>query len=263
EILSDENVDLVFITTRHHLHAQMVVQALGAGKHVFVEKPLAINEKELTEVMEAHEQSPGSVVVGFNRRFAPLAQKVKPLLGNHPTPMNIVATMNAGFIPGDSWVHDLDIGGGRIIGEACHFIDLCSFFANSKVKSVCVSSMGKKPQLHTDNMSILLKYENGTNAVINYFANGSKAYSKERIELFSEERTIILDNWRKLKTFGFKSKDVSGKQDKGHYNQFKELLVQQKTGGSPIISFEEIINTTKASFAAIESLRSNGWIDID
>lgn len=263
EILSDENVDLVFITTRHNLHAEMVVQALEAGKHVFVEKPLAIREEELPTIMEAYEKSRGTVMVGFNRRFAPMAKKVKQLVGDHPTPMNIVATMNAGFIPGDSWVHDPEIGGGRIIGEACHFIDLCSFFTNSMVKSVCVNAMGKHPAIHTDNMSILLKYENGSNAVINYFANGNKAYSKERIELFSEERTIVLDNWRKLKIFGFKSKGSGGKQDKGHFNQFKELLVQQITGGSPVISFDEIINTTKATFAAIESLRSNGWIDIE
>src|SRR5690606_37322579 len=134
------------------------------------------------------------ILVGFNRRFAPLAQKMKSLLGEGPK--NIVATMNAGSIPPEVWVHDLEVGGGRIIGEACHYIDLCTFIAGSKVKAVCMNSMGTNPQENTDNASILLKYGNGSNAVINYFANGSKAYSKERIEAYSQEKTLIIDNWR-------------------------------------------------------------------
>lgn len=126
-----------------------------------------------------------------------------------------------------------------------------------------MNSMGSNPEENTDNASILLKYENGTNAVINYFSNGSKAYSKERVEIYSQERTLIMDNWRKLKAFGFKGGNQSSKQDKGHYNQFKELLDQQRKGGYPIISFDEIVNTTKASFAAIESLKNGKWIEID
>ena len=107
--------------------------------------------------------------------------------------------MNAGFIPKDVWIHDMEIGGGRIIGEACHYIDLCSYLSGSKVVSVCMNAMGKNPEENTDNASILLKYENGSNAVINYFANGSKSYSKERVEVYSQERTLVMDNWRTLK----------------------------------------------------------------
>jgi len=118
-------------------------------------------------------------------------------------------------------------------------------------------------QESTDNASILLKYENGTNAVINYFANGSKAYSKERVEIYSQERTLIMDNWRKLKAYGFKGGNSSSKQDKGHFNQFNELVAQQKSGGKSIIPFEEIINTTKASFAAIESLKEGRWVVLE
>jgi predicted dehydrogenase len=170
--------------------------------------------------------------------------------------------MNAGFIPADVWVHDMEIGGGRIIGEACHYIDLCSFLTGSKVMAVCMNAMGQNPQENTDNVSILLKYENGSNAVINYFANGSKAYSKERVEVYSQERTMVMDNWRKLKTFGFKGGNMSSRQDKGHLNQFKALIAQQTKGGEPIIDFEDLINTTKASFAAIESLKEGKWIDV-
>ena len=124
--------------------------------------------------------------------------------------------------------------------------------------------MGKNPKENTDNASILLKYENGSNAVINYFANGSKTYSKERVEVFSQERTLVMDNWRKLQGYGFKEfSKMNTKQDKGHFNQFQELVKGQIKGGDPIIPFEEIVNTTKASFAAVESLKQGKWIDVN
>ncbi|MDC6362076.1 MULTISPECIES: bi-domain-containing oxidoreductase [Flavobacteriaceae] len=264
EILSDSEVDLVFVTTKHNMHAPMVRESLGAGKSVFVEKPLALTYLELQGIITEYENQNANVSVGFNRRFAPIAKKMKKLLGNDNTPMNIIATMNAGYIPSDIWVHDMEIGGGRIIGEACHFIDLCTYLAGSKVKAVCMNAMGLNPKENTDNASILLQYENGTNATINYFANGSKSYSKERVEVYSNERTLVMDNWRKLKTYGFRSgKNISSKQDKGHFNQFKELLEQQRKGGRPIIPFEEIVNTTKASIAAIDSLRRQEWVTIE
>jgi len=264
EILDDNEVDLVFVTTQHHMHASMVLESLKAQKSVFVEKPLALTSLELEAIIAEYNTQNVNVSVGFNRRFAPLAKKMKKLLGNDNTPLNIIATMNAGFIPTDVWVHDMEIGGGRIIGEACHYVDLCTYLAGSKVIAVCMNAMGVNPEENTDNASILLKYENGTNAVINYFANGSKAYSKERLEVYSQERTLIIDNWRKLKAYGFKGGgNTSSKQDKGHYNQFKELIVQQQKGGNSIIPFDEIVNTTKASFAAIDSLKQGRWVEVD
>ncbi len=261
EILKDKQVDLVFVTTRHHMHAKMTLEVIKAGKSVFVEKPLALNESELNEIIENYNSKDVNISVGFNRRFAPLAKKMKKVLGSSTTPINIIATMNAGFIPKDMWVHDMEIGGGRIIGEACHYIDLCSYLTGSKVIAVCTSSMGTNPEENTDNASILLKYENGSSAVINYFSNGSKGYSKERIEVYSQERTLVMDNWRKLKGYGFKgfSSRKSG-QDKGHFNQFQALVNQQKNGGEAIIPFDEIVNTTRASFAAIDSLREGKWV---
>lgn len=264
EILKDEEVDLVMITTRHNLHAKMIVEVLKSNKHVFVEKPLALNIDELNEVLTTYNLKNKTITVGYNRRFAPLAQKMKSLLGKSETPINIVATMNAGNIPANVWVHDMEIGGGRIIGEACHYIDLCSFLTGSKVVSVCMNAMGKNPEENTDNASILLKYENGSNAVINYFSNGSKAYSKERLEVYHQERTLVMDNWRKLKGFGFKGfSSTSSRQDKGHQNQFNYLVDSIKKGGDAIIPVDELINTTKASFAAIESLKSNSWIKLE
>lgn len=262
-ILSDNEVDIVFVTTRHNAHARMVIEALNHGKHVFVEKPLALNLEELEAVMETISKTSKTVTVGFNRRFAPLAVKMKKALGNSRSPMNIIATMNAGFIPENVWVHDMEVGGGRIIGEACHFIDLISFITDSKVKSVCMNAMYVHPKENTDNATILLKYENGTNAVINYFANGSKAYAKERVEVYHQEKTLILDNWRKLTGYGFKNfSSACSSQDKGHQNQFNHLIDSLRNGGKSIIPFDSIINTSKASIAAIESLKTGTWIDV-
>ncbi len=263
EMLKDSEVDLVLVTTQHNMHAKMTLDVMQAGKSVFVEKPLALTKEELDQIIEAHQSKNVNVSVGFNRRFAPLAKQMKKSLGNGTNPINIVATMNAGFIPKDVWVHDMEVGGGRIIGEACHYIDLCSYLTGSKVTAVCMNAMGINPEENTDNASILLKYENGSNVVINYFANGSKSYSKERVEVYSQERTLIMDNWRKLKGYGFKGfSNTSSKQDKGHFNQFQALVEQQKKGGGPIITFDEIVNTTKATFAAIDSLKEGKWISV-
>lgn len=276
-ILKDDEVDTVILTTRHNLHASMVIEALNAGKHVFVEKPLALNNEELDEIISAylalgtssslanrplsHQAIKPIVMVGFNRRFAPLALKMKELIGDNVAPVNIVATMNAGAIPPDVWVHDPEVGGGRIIGEACHVIDLCSFLTGSRVKAVCMNAMGLNPDETTDNASILLKYENGSNAVINYFANGSKSYSKERVEVFSQQKVLILDNWRKLQGYGFgKFKSMSSAQDKGHANQFSMFVDRIRSGGEPLIPFADLVNATKASFAAIESVKRREWI---
>lgn len=263
-ILEDDEIDLIFVSTRHNTHANMVCEVLEAKKHVFVEKPLALNYDELNKVVETYNRSNHTLTVGFNRRFAPLAMKMKSLVGNSNTPINIIATMNAGMIPKNVWVHDMEVGGGRIIGEACHFIDLCSYLTGSNVISVCMNALGTNPEENTDNVSILVKYENGSNATINYFSNGSKTYSKERIELYHQERTLIMDNWRKLTGYGFKNfKSESSSQDKGHFNQFQKLMYQVQNGGESLISFESIINTSKASIAAVESLKEGKWILIN
>lgn len=261
-ILQDPEVDTVLITTQHNLHAQVVVESLQAGKNVFVEKPLALNQDELDQIIAAYEASGKTVTVGFNRRFSPHSIKMKELID--PTaPKNVIATMNAGYIPPEVWVHDMEVGGGRIIGEACHHIDLVSYLTGSKVKAVCMTAMGTQPEENTDNASILLKYENGDNAVINYFANGHKSYSKERLEVYYQGKNLIMDNFRSLKGYGIKG--FSGQRtriDKGHAAQFQLLTERAQKGGAPLIPFESIVNTTKASFAAIESLKTGGWVEV-
>lgn len=262
EILNDGEVDTIMITTRHDLHAKMVIEGLQAGKNVFVEKPLALNSEELQQIIEVYEQSGKTLTVGFNRRFSPHMEKIKGLVGD--SQMNVIATMNAGFIPANVWVHDMKVGGGRIIGEACHYIDLISFLTGSKVKAVCMNAMGANAEENTDNASILLRYENGSTGVINYFANGSKAYSKERVEVFSQERTLIMDNFRETKGYGIKGfSKLKTSMDKGHKNQFHSLVKAVQNGGDALIPFESIVNTTRASFAAIQSLKENRWVEVE
>jgi predicted dehydrogenase/threonine dehydrogenase-like Zn-dependent dehydrogenase len=263
DILKDTDVDTVFITTRHNAHASQVIEALQAGKNVFVEKPLALQLDELEAVKTAYYAANKSLMVGFNRRFSPFAQKAKQLVGATNTPINIIATMNAGAIPVEHWTQDMSVGGGRIIGEACHYIDLLTYLTGSQVVSVNMSALGATPSESTDNAIITLKYANGSQAVINYFANGSKAYSKERIEIHAQEKTLILDNFRKLEGFGFKNfSSLSKTQDKGHEAQFVAFMNLVKNGGKELIPFEDLINTTEASFAAIESLKKGTWINI-
>jgi predicted dehydrogenase/threonine dehydrogenase-like Zn-dependent dehydrogenase len=265
EILKDDLVDLVIITTRHDKHAEMVVNALNANKNVFVEKPLAITSEQLDQILFAYQNlaQPKLLSVGFNRRFSPHIMQAKKLLGRSSTPMNMICTMNAGFIPPDVWIHDMKIGGGRIIGEACHYIDLMVFLSGSEVVEVVMNGLGQNPSENTDNAIITLRFENGSQGVINYFSNGSKSYSKERIEIFNQGRNIIIDNFRITKGYGFKGfSSFKTVIDKGHKNQFKLLIDRVKTGGEPMIPIEQIINVTKASFAAISSLQEGRWIKV-
>lgn len=266
QILDDPAIDLCLITTRHNSHARLVVEALRAGKHVFVEKPLAIYDDELPAIIDAQQTADRTVMVGFNRRFSPHALKMKALLGGERSgevPMNVVATMNAGSIPASSWVHDRAVGGGRILGEACHFVDLISFLTGSRVLSVCLNAMGPQPSETSDSASLLLRYENGATGVINYFANGSKAYAKERVEVYSQERTLVLDNFRTLTGYGFRGfSRLKGRQDKGHGEQMKRLVAQLRTGGPALIPFADLVNTTQTTLAALHSLREGRWVSV-
>jgi predicted dehydrogenase len=234
---------------------------MKAGKQVFVEKPLALKPEELDEIITTVEETGNTVTVGFNRRFSPHAEKMRSYLGERPGSMNVIASMNAGHIPPEVWVHDLESGGGRIIGEACHYVDLITYLTGSKVVEVSMQAMGTDPKENTDNASIHLKYENGSLGVINYFANGNKSYSKERVEVYYQGNNLILDNFRRLDGYGygkgFSSKLLKTKQDKGHHKQFELLTQRWKEGGEPLIPFHEIVNTTRATFAAIESLKQN------
>ncbi|MEJ0034108.1 MAG: bi-domain-containing oxidoreductase [Bacteroidota bacterium] len=261
EVLNDKEVNAVAITVRHNAHARLVIESLKAGKHVFVEKPLALTSEEVNEIESAYRESGKTLTVGFNRRFSPFAIKAKELLKGSG-PINVIANMNAGFIPANSWVHDLKVGGGRIVGEACHLVDLITYFSGSLVKEVVMAAAGNNPNETTDNATLLLKYEDGSLGVINYFSNGSKSYAKERVEIYSQGRNIIIDNYRKLSCFGFSSSGMSKSQDKGHYNQFKMLQSRLQDGGKEVIPISETLNTSRAVLAAIESFKTGSWVSV-
>ncbi len=262
DILNDPDIDAVVITTRHGLHASQVIASLKAGKHVFVEKPLAVSFEELDAIEAAYQGSNKTLTVGFNRRFSPFIQDAKKQLGSGNTPMNVVATMNAGYIPAESWVHDMKSGGGRIIGEACHMIDLITYLTGSLVESVVMNALGPNPAENTDNACILLRYANGSQGVINYFSNGSKSYSKERVEVYSQNRTIVVDNFRKSSYYGFSKSGMSKTQDKGHNEQFNLFIERLRNGGAATIPFEEVMNTSRAAVACVHSMKEGKWVNL-
>lgn len=264
-LFNDPDLDLVMVTTRHNSHAHFVCEAIKANKHVFVEKPLAITREQLQQITDTIRSSNFSktINVGFNRRYSPHIQKMKALLGQNAQ-LNMVATMNAGFIPPNVWVHDMEIGGGRIIGEACHYLDLMVYLTGSKITSVCAQALGMNPSDNTDNMSILVSFENGSNAVLNYFANGNKAYPKERLEVHSQGRTLVMDNFRITQGFGFNGfSKMKTSIDKGHQNQFTGIVRSLTDGKIQCIPFDEIMNVTLAAFAAIDSLKQQSRIHLE
>lgn len=263
ELIASAQVGMVMITTRHNLHAPMVKEALQAGKDVFVEKPLALKISDVLEIEKILEKSGRSVSLGFNRRFSPFAIKMKETLGPNPGPISVIATMNAGFIPPEVWVHDLHQGGGRILGEACHFVDLISYFTDSEVETVFMTAMGQKPDSKTDIASIHLKYKNGSLGVINYFANGSKAYSKERVEVYFGGKTLVLDNFRKLEGFGTGSfSSMKSSLDKGHETMFARIVELNQRGGEALIPWASIKNTHLACFGALKSMQDHAPVKV-
>jgi predicted dehydrogenase len=238
-----------------------VIQAIESKKHCFVEKPLCIKESQLEEIKEKY-TGENIIQVGFNRRFAPLIQNMKKSLGQ--TPMSLNYRVNAGIIPKDVWIQDTNIGGGRIVGEVCHFIDTCSFLIGSDVESVFATSIKKadKSIPDEDNVSILLNYKNGSTATITYFAYGDNSMPKESIEAFANGISIHLNDFRELITYkGKTTKEKSSNQDKGFVNEFKAFEASVKSG-NPAISFNSIYNTTKTTFKILESLRTKTLVEV-
>lgn len=263
QIWNDQSVNLVIITTRHSTHANLTKSALQAGKHVFVEKPLALNADELKSIIREYSQKPGLLLhVGYNRRFSPHIEKIRSLIGDHPGPLHLVITMNAGFIPPTHWVQDVKEG-GRIVGEACHLVDLAVFLTGSVVKSVSAQPMGVHPTSNTDNASFLLATENGSNVVINYFANGSKSFSKEKLELFYQNKTLVMDNFRVTTGFGWSGfSKLKTSQDKGHARQIEKIREALTVGKNSLIPLEQLINISMTTFAMIESLKSGNRVEV-
>ena len=262
EVLKDETVNTVVIVTQHNLHAEQTIDSIKSGKHVFVEKPLALNQLELDEIVEAYNSAAlkPNIMVGYNRRFSPHIIKMKSLVDSVKVPKTFIMTMNAGDIPADHWTQDPEVGGGRIIGEACHYIDLMRHLAGCKITGFSAMSMGDAPgvAVKEDKASITLSFEDGSIGTIHYFANGGKAFPKERIEVFANDAVLHLDNFRELTSFDWKgfSKLKSRSQDKGQDKCAAEFIASIKNGTSSPIDFSEIIEVAEVSIKIAETLRS-------
>lgn len=244
EILNDNDVNTVFICTPHANHGAIVLEALQKGKNVFVEKPLALKIDEVLAIEEFQKQNQSGnvLLVGFNRRFSPLVKKIKELTSDQEK-MAILMTVNAGFIPRNHWTQDVAVGGGRLIGEGCHFVDLVRFIAGSEVLK---SSISFADTASRDTFTISLVFKNGSLGVINYFSNGHKSFPKERLDVYCGEKNLVLDNFNSLKGYGFKKfKSMSlSKQDKGHRDELKEFIWCLETNKA-LIPEAEIFEVSK------------------
>ena len=261
EALKDVSTNTLVIATQHNLHAQQTIDGIKSGKHVFVEKPLALKVEEVEQIEKVYNESIAKplVMVGYNRRFSPHVLKMKELLKSSIGPKTFIMTMNAGEIPADHWTQDPNIGGGRIIGEACHYIDLMRHLAGCKIVGFNAVCMGDAPgvTIREDKASITLSFEDGSFGTIHYFANGGKSFPKERIEVFSNGAVLQLDNFRKLTGFGWNgfSKLKLMTQDKGQDNCSEAFVKAIAEGKSSPIPFDEIIEVAKISCQVAESLR--------
>lgn len=264
-VLKDDKMNTVIIATQHNSHAYFSEQAILAGKHVFVEKPLAINADELNSLEAAYNNADCGqlLMVGFNRRFSPHIQKMKSLLNGIKEPKSFIMTMNAGAIPKEHWTQDINVGGGRIIGEACHFIDLMRYLAGSEILEIKSVKMGDTAfyDVTEDKASIMLSFKDGSFGTIHYFAHGAASFPKERIEVFTGGKVLQLDNFLKLKGYGWKgfSKMNLWRQDKGQLACCKAFLKAIEDGGPAPISVTEIFEVAKASIEVAEQLRSQTY----
>ena len=270
QILSNKDIKSIFVTTTHDSHADYVIKALKNNKNVYVEKPLCLSLSELDNIIDIYYKSESHVSVGFNRRYAPSILDLKENLQQDSGAISINYNINAGYIPKEHWTQDIKLGGGRIIGECCHFIDLCQFLSSSKIIKVnCFGlDMNNDAQVSlNDNITISLLMENGSIANISYYSNGSKSYSKEKIEVFHNKKISLIDNFKKIKTYGYntiKNKaSFSFKQDKGHKQSIQSFIKYKNSLNKDHIAFADSVNSMAATFACIESLLQGKSITID
>ena len=265
-VIDDDEANLIVIATRHGSHAELATLALEAGKHVFVEKPLALNDAELNRVLDAASGSEGQLLVGFNRRFSPLAARAKEVFSDRQAPLSIVYRVNAGRIPREHWTQDPNVGGGRIIGEVCHFIDLMQFLTGAAPKSVFAESVagGLGNIVPEDSVFITLQFEDGSNGSIAYLAEGDSSLPKEHIEIFGEGKTFVIDDFRsaKLHAEGREKKETLRQQDKGQAEETRAACAVVAEGKPTPITLMELEATTRATFRILDSLRTGQRIKV-
>ncbi|HLA87394.1 MAG TPA: bi-domain-containing oxidoreductase [Anaerolineales bacterium] len=264
EIINDPNINTVAILTRHDSHADLIFKTLKAGKHVFVEKPLAINSHQLSIISKQLLKTDHCLLLtGFNRRFAPLAQQLKSSIVNRQSSLYLHYRVNAGYLPLNHWTQDPELGGGRIIGEACHFIDLITFLVGAPPVSVTAHALPDGGKYREDNVSMTFTFPDGSLGIVDYLANGDKSFPKERLEVFCEGMIAVLDDYVSLVTVKDGKKKVeSGAQDKGWKNEMTAFAKSIREGTEPPIPYEHLIGVTKSTFAAVESVRSKSTVEI-
>lgn len=270
EVIRNPEINTVVVATRHHLHAKQVLAALASAKNVFCEKPLCLSEPELRSIVAAYgkndSQNRPSLMVGFNRRFAPMAAQMKSFLSNTSEPLALHYRINASHLPPDHWVNDREQGGGRIIGEACHFVDLLMFLARSPIVEVEGQAVGSSSRYAGDNVLISLRFANGSQGVVSYLANGDRSFSKERIEVFGGGSAAVLEDFRHMELVRGGRKQVVRsrfRQDKGHCNEWAAFEQAVHRGGESPIPFEEIVCATLTMFRIEESLATGKRVAVD
>jgi predicted dehydrogenase len=268
KIMSDPGNNTIAILTRHHLHAQQVIIALQAGKHVFCEKPLAITMDELESVFKVLENVPINsqlLMVGFNRRFAPFSQRIKTFLANRQEPLLARYRVNAGYLPPSHWLHDQNQGGGRIIGEACHFIDYLTFLVGAPPSSVAAFGLPDAGRYQEDNIHLVLNYPDGSLGTIDYLANGDKSFAKERLEVFAAGQVAVLEDFRSLELVHNGKNQVYRsrlRQDKGHQAEWQVFQQAILARDEPPIPYDQLYGVSLASISAVDALRSGEIIPI-
>ncbi|HSE17899.1 MAG TPA: bi-domain-containing oxidoreductase [Pyrinomonadaceae bacterium] len=259
EVLDEPAVNLVVIGTRHDTHAGLARAALERNKHVFVEKPLALNDEQLESVLDVAQGSSGKLMVGFNRRFSPLAQRAKEFFSNRETPLSILYRVNAGRIPKEHWTQNAEEGGGRIVGEVCHFIDLMQFLTGAPPVYLFAESIGAKSSkiVDADSVLITLRFADGSNGSVAYLSEGDKALAKERVEIFGAGRVFVLDDFRRATLYkdGREEQVALKVQDKGQQEQVRAICASVLQGGAAPISLDELAATSRATFRVLDSLR--------
>ncbi len=264
QIIDDPNINTVAILTRHDTHADLVVRALKAGKNVFVEKPLAVDSAQLSVIAKQLQKTDNCLLTtGFNRRFSPLAQSLSGFLSSRSEPMHVHYRVNAGYIPLNHWTQDETLGGGRIIGEACHFIDLVSFLVGAAPVSVTAQALPDLGKYREDNVSMTFTFPDGSIGVVDYLANGDKSFPKERVEVFCAGAVAVLDDFRALQMIkDGRKKEEKRAQDKGWVNEWKAFARSIRETGMPPIPYDQLLGVTRATFAAVESIRSGKPVSI-
>lgn len=265
QILDDTHINTVAILTRHDTHAGLVIRALQADKHVFVEKPLAINPEQLDEIEKILSLHTSHILtVGYNRRFAPLAVELSRFLADRTEPLHAHYRINAGYIPLNHWTHDPEQGGGRIIGEGCHFVDFLTYLVGSAPVAVTAQALPDSGKYQQDNVSMTFTFPDGSVGVIDYLASGDKSFPKERLEVFCGGRVAVLDDFRSLLTVrDGRRKLVRKAQDKGWYDEWVAFEKAIQTGGQPPIPYDQLIGVTRATFAVLDSLKTGTTVHIN